>query len=219
MSITKFKKLFTVLSLTAAASGFSAELPEVMLLGDSIRMNYFPEVVAALKGQAKVWAPKENCQDTVFYRENLDKWCKGRQPKVIHFNVGLHDIFLNKAGECRRTPEQYRQNLQEIAKILRSRFPQAKIIFATSTPVDEARITASKTYGRLVRRNADIDRYNAIAIETLTPDGITIDDLNTLAKKNNPSALLRTDDGTHLNQDGKKLLGQAVAVQIREALK
>ncbi len=211
------KKLIVVFALIESLAGFSADLPEVMLLGDSIRMGYQPVVMEILKKDAVLWAPAENCKDSVFFLENVKRWCEGRNPKVIYFNVGLHDIYLKKDGSCIRTEELYVQNLQTIAKEFKATFPDAVIIFGTSTVVDEDRITTSKTYGKLVRRNSDIDRYNQLAVKTLNGEGVLINDLNGLMKRSSPSSLL-IDDGTHLNAEGKKLLGSAVASKIRENL-
>lgn len=45
-------------------SGPSA-IPEIVLIGDSIRMGYEPVVRAALAGRATVWGPETNGGHTV----------------------------------------------------------------------------------------------------------------------------------------------------------
>ena len=51
----------------------------VVLLGDSIRMNYQDAVKTALKDKATIWSPKDNCKHTVYFLENLGSWMKGNE--------------------------------------------------------------------------------------------------------------------------------------------
>ena len=184
------------------------------MLGDSIRMNYQSEVMTALKGKASVWAPKENCRHTAFIIEKLDLWLSDKKPNVIHINVGLHDMFLNaKSDKTRHTLETYSRNLREILKRLK-RYKSAKIIFATTTPVIEDWQAKSKGYKRVVRRNADVNRFNQAAQKVAKDLGVTVNDLNRVSNEAGAQKILRKSDGIHLSQDGTRILGQHVAKQI-----
>jgi lysophospholipase L1-like esterase len=203
------------LLITAEAS---PRRPLVLLLGDSIRMNYQPAVTEALNAHADVWAPKENGRDTTFTLANLDGWLKDRKPAVIHINVGLHDLFLDgKSGRPRHTLAVYEKNLRAILRRL-SQQDGARILFALTTPVNESRQAASKTYGRVVRRNTDIDIYNARARMVAEELGIRVNDLPAFIRRTGPERILRPSDGIHLSPEGCRLVGREVARKILSAL-
>jgi len=203
----------------SAESDKNAELPEVVLLGDSIRMNYQTAATETLEGKAKVWAPADNCRHTTFMLENLDRWMEGRNPSVIHINVGLHDMFLSaQTGKPRHTLETYEQNLKKVFAKLRE-LSDAKIIFATTTVVDEALQAKSETYGRVVRRNEHVRRYNAKAMYVAKEFGIQVNDLNAFMAKSGVEKVIRESDGIHLSPEGCEIMGREVARVIMEALK
>ena len=194
------------------------KLPLVMLLGDSIRMNYQQAVIADLKDKAEVWAPEENCRHSAFTLEQLEKWIGDRQPTVVHINVGLHDMFLNAAtGKPRHDIATYSSNLQKVLAKLKA-LTDAKIIFALTTPVDEQRQVKSKGYGRVVRRSADIARYNKAAREVATAARVSINDVNALAERLGAGDILRKSDGIHLSEFGQLVIGRQVASAIEDAL-
>ncbi|MFT4690613.1 MAG: SGNH/GDSL hydrolase family protein [Verrucomicrobiia bacterium] len=182
-------------------------------------MNYQKAAKAELEGEAEVWAPKENCAHTFFTLENLDKWLKGRNPQVIHINVGLHDMFLSsKTGKTRHTLEVYAKNLRAIFTKLQD-LTDARIIFALTTAVMEDRQAASKGYARVVRRNEDVDRFNAKAREIALEFKIAVNDLNTFMKQSGPEKILRESDGIHLSPEGCVAVGRVVAGSIVAQLK
>jgi lysophospholipase L1-like esterase len=202
-----------------SATGFAAEKPLVILLGDSIRMNYQAAVTSELEGKAAVWAPRENCAHTAFTLENLDKWLKGRSPQVIHINVGLHDMYLSsKTGKTRHTLVVYAKNLRAIFTKLQM-LTDARIIFALTTAVAEDRQAASKGYARVVRRNTDVDRFNAKAREIAAEFEIAVNDLNAFMKQAGPDKILRESDGIHLSPEGCVAIGKKVAKSIVAELK
>jgi isoamyl acetate esterase len=205
-----------VIGLTASALvcyGGEMKLKKVILLGDSIRMGYQNEVIKKLKGKATVWSPKENCQDSAFVIRNLDKWLTNKDSDIIYINCGLHDIFLDSNMTCRRSPEKYAENLDIIFTNIRKLCKNAVIIFALTTPVDEAKQKTSKTYGRLVRRNSDVDKYNAVAIKIAGKHNIKTDNLNVILKKAVPKNML-VSDGIHLNGKGIQIVSRHIADKI-----
>ncbi|MFK5923089.1 MAG: SGNH/GDSL hydrolase family protein [Verrucomicrobiota bacterium] len=194
----------------------ASKLKNVILFGDSIRMGYQKEVVKNLKGKAVVWAPEDNCRHSKYLLESLDKWLKGRNPDVIHINCGLHDMFLDKNGKCRHSVDEYADTLRLIFKRLKKTNAHAVVIFALTTAVDEKRQITSKNYGRLVRRNSDVDSYNKKAIEIAKEFDVQINDLNTPIKKAGVENML-VDDGIHLNSKGAREIGALVAEVIDHA--
>jgi lysophospholipase L1-like esterase len=197
----------------------SSSLPTVVLLGDSIRMNYQPEVEKALEGKAIVAAPKDNCKHTAYFLENLDRWLSGQEKaQVIHLNVGLHDLYLDsKTGKPRHTLEVYEKNLRAIFKRL-EKLSDARVIFALTTVVNEPLQAASEGYGRVVRRNVDIEVYNAKAREVAEEFEIPVNDLYRFMKEFGPEKILRPSDGIHLSPEGCEIMGAEVARVISEHL-
>ena len=200
-----------------AAQRSSEALPVVVLLGDSIRMNYQKTVAAELRGKATVWSPKENGAHSLFTLQNLEKWVKDRNAAVVHINVGLHDLFLNsKTGQPRHSLEGYSNNLRKIFEKLKE-LTDAKIIFALTTPVVEQRQASSKTYKRVVRRNPDIVRYNRKAVEIAQELGVRIDDVHAVAMEAGVEHVI-TGDGVHLSKMGIAVIGKQVANSVLSAL-
>ncbi len=194
------------------------DLPVVILLGDSIRMNYQKTVIAELQGKANVWAPEENCKHTEFVLQQLEKWVKGRNASVIHLNVGLHDLYLDsKTGQPRHNLETYSTNLRKIFAKLKE-LTDAEIIFALTTPVDEQRQAASETYKRVVRRNSDIVRYNQRAAEIAKASGIRVNDIHAVAIRAGVERVLRESDGIHLSKFGEETLGRQIARTVLSVL-
>ena len=75
------------------------DLPNVLILGDSISIGYTLEVRELLKGVANVYRPASadgrkpiNCSDTITGLKRLDGQLEGHDWSVIHFNWGLHDL-------------------------------------------------------------------------------------------------------------------------------
>jgi len=213
--------LLLVTSLVAYATPCTAgdkkeeakPLPLVILLGDSIRMNYQEAATQALQGKATVWSPQENCKHTLYTLQNLEKWLTDKKPAVVHINVGLHDMFLTtKGGQPRHNLEFYEANLRNIFAQLKH-LTDAQIIFALTTPVDEARQAISKGYGRVVRRSADVARYNQAARQIALAAGARVSDLHAIAVQAGKDEILR-EDGIHLSDKGCSVLGKAVADQV-----
>ena len=100
---------------------------------------------------------------------------------VIHFNVGLHDlkyVHNRKLDKVNGTQVSslidYEQNLRSIVEYLKSSYPKAKLIFATTTPVPE------DEPGRMA---GDAKRYNKVAINVMKDyKDIRINDLFRFSK-------------------------------------
>jgi acyl-CoA thioesterase-1 len=214
------KFLVALAVLTGAArlqAGTSPGKPLVVLLGDSIRMGYEATVIADLADVADVWAPADNCQHTAYGLAHLQKWLEGRDPVLIHVNFGLHDFYLPDSKTPRHTIAQYQANLDAIFEWLTTH-TRAKVIFANTTPVDEERQITSDVYHRLVRREADVDRYNAAAMDVVRRRGISVDDLHQVVIDGGGVKSLGKYDGVHFTPEGFQVLGHAVAQNIRQAL-
>ena len=76
----------------------------------------------------------------------------------------------------------------------------------------------SKGYGRVVRRNKDIEIYNAKARTVAKEMGVQVNDLYRFMKDAGPASILRPSDGIHLSPEGCAIMGREVARVILEKL-
>ncbi len=190
------------------------ELPRVLLMGDSIRLGYAPLVAKKLDGIAVVLSVKANGGDTANTLKNLDRWLADLKPDVIHFNNGLHDLKLDRTAKTYQVPpEQYAENLRQIARRLRKVTP--RVVFATTTPILDARhATRKAAFDRL---DADVKRYNETATKTMLALGIPVHDLNRIVVENDPATMLGKD-GTHYTREGYERLADAVADCVKRQI-
>ena len=76
----------------------------VLLIGDTISIDYTLDVRKMLMGKANVFRPMtddgrpENCGDTPYGFERIHAWLDRMTWAVIHFNWGLWDL-------CYRSPQ------------------------------------------------------------------------------------------------------------------
>jgi lysophospholipase L1-like esterase len=203
----------------------------VLLLGDSISMGYTAFVREALGERALVSRPMvtrldkegneresaENCAGTNNAMEHLDRWLAtgGGDWDVIHFNFGLHDLKRvdaetgknsNSPGDPHQAdPARYEAQLRTIATRLRE--TDARLVFATTTPVPEGEL-------RPHRAPADSPAYNAVAIRVMKEEGIPVNDLfdfvTTFPETIQPPA------NVHFTKEGSRALGDRVAEAILE---
>ena len=111
----------TALSLPLGTFATEVDLPNVLIIGDSISMGYTPIVKSLLEGKANVTRPNGNCQGTKHGVVNIDSWLSANKWDVIHFNFGLHDlkhvdaITLKNSNNAEDPPQS---NLKEYKKNL-----------------------------------------------------------------------------------------------------
>ena len=148
--------------------------------------------------------------------EKLDKpWTF--QWDIIHFNVGLHDLTIEKSTgknsepESRTSIEQYKKNLSDILAYLEELAPDARLIFATTTPVPEGAFNPTRIAG-------DAKRYNDAALEVLADHPkVVINDLFRLTKPNQHKWWSEPGN-VHYNQAGSNGQGDQVANVVMETL-
>ena len=151
-------------------------MKKIVLIGDSIRMGYDKYVKDALKDEAEVFYPGENCRFAQYVLRAVSDWRKdgnwGDDADLVHWNAGLWDTLRLYGDEPLTPPEMYAEMIRRVDKRLRFLFPKAKFVFATSTRVLENR------YGKDFKRyNKDIEEYNKIALEVLKDTDTVINDL------------------------------------------
>lgn len=181
--------------------------------GDGIECGYGIHVKRTLEksGVANVFYSQDNSRFLQYALRYIHEWasvCDAKSIDVVHWNNGLWDL-LRLFGDDVFTPlDMYKSYLVRVHDRIRMIFPNAKIIFALSTPVSEEMSPADFT-----RRNSEIEQYNEAAIEVLTPLGVKINDLYSLAKEIRPNYYL---DWVHYNPEGSAILAQKVCNAITE---
>ena len=214
-AISCFFGIAAVLSVASVgrAQQHEATLPRVLLIGDSISVDYHRPTVAALDGKASVHRPKANCGPTTRGLEHLGEWLGDGKWDVIHFNWGLHDLkYMNKKGgldsngKQQVPPAEYEKNLRELVKRLKT--TGATLIFATTTPVPQ---------GAGGRIPGDAAKYNLLAVKVMQENGIAIDDLYRFALPRLKD--IQRPANVHFTPEGSKVLAKQVAESIVDALK
>jgi hypothetical protein len=178
------------------------QLPNVLLLGDSIARNYFPQVVKDLTAVANVYLmsvstsvgdPRLPHQIAEFAAmENVTF-------RVVHFNNGMHGWGYTEA--------QYKTAFPALLSSVRSLTGKGgKLIWANTTPL--------KANGSSEATNPRIEARNAIAQEQVQAAGISIDDQHTLMT-GHPDLY---QDAIHFGPAGANIMGDHAAASIRAAL-
>jgi len=99
---------------------------------------------------------------------------------------------------------QYGQLLRHVHGQIRRVFPRARIVFATTTPVDESRPKFQQ--GVPVRTNAEIEAFNQVAKDTMAELRVPVNDLYLFAQDLNALH----DDWVHYTPEGSRALAGKV---------
>ncbi|MDR1141680.1 MAG: SGNH/GDSL hydrolase family protein [Planctomycetaceae bacterium] len=207
------------------------DLPNVLILGDSISEGYTLPVRKLLHGKANVYRPMnakntapENCGNTKMGLRHLDRWIDtkqigGKKWDVIHFNWGLWDInrriphnqdntgIRDKInGTISFTEKEYAENLEKIVEKLKT--TGAKLIWGNTSFVPEGE------EGRVL---GDEIKYNAVAAEVMKNHHIPIDDIHGLTSRFEPS-FFRAPGDVHYKNTGSQKIAELVTEQIKKAL-
>lgn len=147
----------------------------VLLLGDSIRRGYDKAVKATLAGKANVYFPEENCRFASYLLRNLHEYkalTEDGDVDVIHWNAGLWDCLRLFEEEPHTPIEIYAYYIDRICLRIKKVFPNAKVIFATSTRVQSEKMSVD-----FKRYNEEIEKYNEAAVAVVKKHGFGINDL------------------------------------------
>ena len=174
-------------------------LPRVLLVGDSICQGYQGKVAAKLDGKANVtyWA-SSYCVTSPGYLRLLAFYLDEAKYDVIHFNNGLHS--------CETPVADYEKAYRNALRLVKDRQPGAKIVWASSTPINA---TDSRA-GKVAALNAAARRA-AQAI-----DGISTDDLFALMDPLDRVAYWT--DAYHYKDAGYELIASQVVERVTEKM-
>jgi acyl-CoA thioesterase-1 len=182
-------------------------LPRVLLIGDSISIGYTAPTRKFLQGKANLHRIAENGGPTTNGLAKIDKWLSDGKWDVIHFNWGLHDLKRDKEDKLQVPLDQYEKNLRELVKRLKA--TRAKLIWASTTPVPDAKVNPP-------RKNSDVIAYNAVAKKIMEENGVAIDDLYAFALPRLDK--IQQSANVHFKPEGSAALAEQVAASIQKNL-
>ncbi|MDE6757622.1 MAG: SGNH/GDSL hydrolase family protein [Muribaculaceae bacterium] len=182
-----------------------SDLPHILIIGNSITKGYTPKVEPAFEGRAYVGRiSNSKCLGDPALFDELESVLKHNKFDIIHFNNGLHG-----AGY---TEEEYDKAFPKLIKLLRKYQPDAKLIWATTTPVrcGEGMTGFTEFSDRVKVRNE-------IAMKHIAKAGdITVDDLWSVVVDH--PEYYAGGDGTHPVESGWEALAAQVTKVLEEAL-
>jgi hypothetical protein len=180
-------------------------LPRVLLIGDSIVRDYYPEVEKRLAGKAFVarLSTSRFAADPVLLKE-IELVLGDTKFDVIQFNNGMHGWQHSEA--------EYQKAFPKLVKTIRTHAPKAKLIWATTTPLRDGK---GVTYDTKAEYSDErIAARNAIAAEIVTSQKIPTDDLNA-AIRGHPEF---HSDNVHFNNQGIQIEADQVSTEIEKLL-
>jgi hypothetical protein len=179
------------------------DLPRVLLVGDSITRGYFGAVEKHLAGKAYcARLTTSKCVSDPTFNDDLKLILNQYKFSVIHFNNGLHGWGY--------TEDQYRDGLLKTVAAVNEHAGDAKMIWATTTPVRE-----KANLETFAERTDRVKVRNKLASEIMAEQQVPTDDLFELVKDH---AKWTSGDGVHFNGQGNEALAKQVAESVLENL-
>jgi hypothetical protein len=180
------------------------DLPRVLLIGDSICNAYHTEVGNLLRGKAYVamMATSSSVEDPAL-ADQIKLLLTNYKFAVVHFNNGLHGFDY--------TEEDYGKDIPKILELIKQNAPQAKLIWATSTPMRK-----KENLQELRDDNSRVIARNKIVVELAAQQKIPVDDLYSVVV-DHPE--FWGGDGIHFQGAGQSAEAKQVAQTILEILK
>ena len=150
-------------------------MKNVLLLGDSIRRGYDKAVKKTLEGKANVYFPEDNCRFAAYLLRTLHEHkalVKDGKVDILHWNAGLWDCLRLFEEEPQTPIDIYAYYIDRVCVRIKKLFPDAKVIFATSTKVLSEQMPVD-----FKRYNEEIEEYNRVAVEIVKKYGFAVNDL------------------------------------------
>jgi poly-D-alanine transfer protein DltD len=181
-------------------------MKKVILLGDSIRLNYQEQAALQLGADFNVWGPGENCRFSTYTLNSIRFWAEDMKgADIIHWNNGIWDIeHIYNENRSFTTLDHYIEDMSRILHILKQ--TGAKVIFATTTPLDKRFCVPSMC--------PVIEEYNNTLLDKIGTGLDGVNDLYSLVKADTKKYLI--GDGCHLSELGMRVCGKAVSDKIKE---
>jgi hypothetical protein len=179
-----------------------AKLPNVLLVGDSISRNYFPEVQRLLNGVANVYllATSASVGDPRLSKQLAEfDAMEAVQFRVVHFNNGMHGWNYSEA--------EYRRAFPAFLASIGTLDPEASLVWASTTPV--------KVDAPQGATNDRVNARNAIALSFVNAAEIPVDNQHALMMQHQDDF----QDTVHFNDAGSRIQGKQAAECIRKLMR
>ncbi|MBT7651565.1 MAG: SGNH/GDSL hydrolase family protein [Opitutae bacterium] len=192
-------------------------LPNALIIGDSISIGYTLPTRALLKGKVNLHRIPTNGGPTTKGIAEIEKWLGKKKWDLIHFNWGLHDLkYMGKDGTNLVPKEkggvvqvplaEYEKNLEKL--VIRMKKSAKQLVWRNTTPIPP---------GSKARYVGDSVKYNQAAARIMKKHGIPTLDLFTPSKKNMKEWMRKAD--VHYYAHGSQALAELVAEDILNRLK
>jgi acyl-CoA thioesterase-1 len=192
-------------------------LPNVLVIGDSISIGYTLPTRALLKGKVNLHRIPTNGGPTTKGIAEIEKWLGKKKWDLIHFNWGLHDLkYMGKDGTNLVPKEKggvvqvplsnYEKNLEKL--VIRMKKSAKQLVWRNTTPIPP---------GSKARYVGDSIKYNEAAARVMKKHAIPTLDLFTPSKKNMQDWMRKAD--VHYHAHGSQALAELVAGDILNRLK
>ena len=191
-------------------------LPNALIIGDSISIGYTLPTRALLKGKVNLHRIPTNGGPTTKGIAEIEKWLGEKKWDLIHFNWGLHDLkYMGKDGTNLVPKEkggvvqvplaEYEKNLEKL--VIRMKKSAKQLVWRNTTPIPP---------GSKARYVGDSVKYNQAAARIMKKHGIPTLDLFTPSKKNMKEWMRKAD--VHYHAHGSQALAELVAKDILNRL-
>jgi hypothetical protein len=180
-----------------AYNATDTKLPRVLLVGDSICNAYGGAVCQELAGTANVtFFATSKCVCDKSYLRSLALFLDECDYAVVHFNNGLHSLDSDR--------QDWETCLRAAMKMIKARGKGAKIVWASSTPLKDPKLTEKAK------------ELNAIAARVMAEEGVPTDDLFALMDPLDREA--NWSDTFHFKGEAQKTQAKSVGDCVRKAL-
>lgn len=182
-------------------------MKQILLLGDSIRMQYQPVVGEKMADIARVSGPEENGRWSGYTLNSLRFWLPGLpSPDLVQWNCGLWDMGDDyQEGRHFYPPDLYEETCHRICRILRkvTGKPDLPIVIATTTPT-------------LHGDHGDILLYNELLKKVAVEENAAVNDLYSVVSPR--KAEMIGEDRIHLTPAGIEAVAEQTAAILRAVL-
>ena len=177
---------------------------QIILLGDSVRMQYQPAVAKKLADIAEISGPEENGRWSGYTLNSLRFWLPQLpSPDLVQWNCGLWDMGDDyQEGRHFYPLDLYEETCRRICRVLRKMTgnPELPILIATTTPT-------------LIPDHEDICLYNDVLRKVAAEENAGINDLYAVVAP--AKAEMIGEDHIHLNPAGVQAVAEQTAARIR----
>lgn len=194
-----------------AAIADTPGLPRVLIIGDTVSIGYTLGTRKLLEGKANVHRIPQSAGSSQLGAEQVAGWLGAVPWDVIHFNFGACDLLIGKTGSAEVPREAYADNLRTIISQLRAHSPQARLIFATTTPIPEG---TQKGASPLAAKDAAA--YAGDALKVTKEQKVRVNDLHAVVAPK--IAELQLPGNIHFRAAGWDWLAKSTAGAISAAL-